>query len=80
MRQIALSSLQIRAIEADPRFDGGDFYGADVGEGPWRGMCLARGIGQVSYRTEEEFDERFPNMPQAGRRKSQERQGGPGCL
>ena len=63
--EIALSSLQIRAIEADPRFNGGDFYGAEVGEGPWRGMCLARGIGQVSYRTEEEFDERFGRGRQA---------------
>ena len=50
--EIALCSLQIRAIEADPRFRGGDYYDAEPGEGPWRGMCLARGIGQVSYRSE----------------------------
>jgi homoserine O-acetyltransferase len=57
--EIALCSLQIRAIEADPRFNAGDYYDAEPGEGPWRGMCLARGIGQVSYRTEAEFDDRF---------------------
>ena len=57
--EIALCSLQIRAIEADPRFRGGDYYDAEPGDGPWRGMSLARGIGQVSYRSEEEFDERF---------------------
>jgi homoserine O-acetyltransferase len=57
--EIALCSLQIRAIELDPAFRGGDYYDADPGEGPWRGMCLARAIGQVSYRTEAEFDERF---------------------
>jgi homoserine O-acetyltransferase len=57
--EIALCSLQMRAIEYDPRFLGGDYYDAAPGEGPWRGMCLARGIGQVSYRTEEEFDEKF---------------------
>ena len=57
--EIALCSLQIRAIEHDPHFNGGDYYDAEPGEGPWRGMCLARGIGQVSYRTEEEFDDRF---------------------
>lgn len=57
--EIALCSLQIRAIESDPRFNEGDHYDAEPGEGPWRGMCLARGIGQVSYRTEEEFDDRF---------------------
>ena len=28
-------------------------------------MCLARGIGQVSYRSEEEFDERFGRGRQA---------------
>jgi homoserine O-acetyltransferase len=57
--EIALCSLQIRAIELDPAFRGGDYYDAEPGDGPWRGMCVARGIGQVSYRTEAEFDERF---------------------
>ena len=55
--QIALCSLQIRAIEADPHFHGGDYY--DLVEGPWRGMSLARGIGQVSYRSELELQQRF---------------------
>jgi homoserine O-acetyltransferase/O-succinyltransferase len=63
--EIALCSLQIRAIESDPRFRGGDYYDAEPGEGPWRGMCLARGIGQVSYRSEAEFDERFGRGRQA---------------
>lgn len=57
--EIALCSLQIRAIEADPCFRGGDYYDAVPDDGPWRGMSLARGIGQVSYRSEEEFDDRF---------------------
>jgi homoserine O-acetyltransferase len=55
--QIALCSLQIRAIEADPYFRGGDYY--DDAEGPWRGMSIARGIGQVSYRSELELEQRF---------------------
>lgn len=55
--EIALCSLQIRAIRLDPHFQGGDYY--DAAEGPWRGMSVARGIGQVSYRSEEEFDLRF---------------------
>jgi homoserine O-acetyltransferase len=63
--EIALCSLQIRAIEADPCFRGGDYYDADPGEGPWRGMSIARGIGQVSYRSEAEFDERFGRGRQA---------------
>src|SRR4051794_4497778 len=57
--EIALCSLQIRAIRADPCFRGGDYYDAAPGDGPWRGMSLARGIGQVSYRSEIEFAERF---------------------
>jgi homoserine O-acetyltransferase len=57
--EIALCSLQIRAIRADPRFRGGDYYDAEPGDGPWQGMSLARGIGQVSYRSELELDMRF---------------------
>jgi homoserine O-acetyltransferase len=57
--EIALCSLQIRAIRADPCFRGGDYYDAASGDGPWRGMSLARGIGQVSYRSELEFAQRF---------------------
>jgi homoserine O-acetyltransferase/O-succinyltransferase len=55
--QIGLCSLQIRAIENDPNFHGGDYYDAE--EGPGRGLSLARGIGQVSYRTELELAQRF---------------------
>ena len=55
--QIALCSLQIRAIEADPYFRGGDYY--ESTEGPWRGMSIARGVGQVSYRSELELAQRF---------------------
>ena len=57
--EIALCSLQVRAIRADPAFRGGDYYDAAPGDGPWRGMSIARGIGQVSYRSEIEFDQRF---------------------
>lgn len=57
--QIALCSVQIRAIQADPEWRGGDYYDAPPGGGPHRGMSIARGIGQISYRTELEFDERF---------------------
>ena len=57
--EIALTALQARAIRADPAFRGGDYYDAEPGDGPWRGMSLARGIGQVSYRSEIELDQRF---------------------
>ena len=43
--QIALCSLQVRAIRADPAFAGGDYYGTAAG--PVDGLAIARGIGQV---------------------------------
>lgn len=49
----------MRAIRADPRFRGGEYYDAPPGDGPHAGMALARGIGQVSYRSELELEERF---------------------
>jgi homoserine O-acetyltransferase/O-succinyltransferase len=55
--EIALCSLQIRSIESDPHFNRGDYY--SLLEGPWRGMSIARGIGQVSYRSELELQQRF---------------------
>lgn len=61
--QIALCSLQVRAIRSDPDFAGGDFYG--TGAGPVDGVSLARGIGQLSYRTDLEFDARFGRRAQA---------------
>lgn len=57
--EIALCALQVRAIRFDPAFRDGDYYDAAPGDGPWRGMSLARGIGQVSYRSEIELDQRF---------------------
>jgi homoserine O-acetyltransferase len=55
--QIALCSLQIRAIRADPAYAGGDYYA--TGARPSAGLALARGIGQYSYRTDLEFESRF---------------------
>ena len=55
--QIALCSLQVRAIRVDPLFHGGDYY--DDVHGPRDGLSIARGIGQFSYRTWAEFETRF---------------------
>lgn len=60
--QIALCGLQTRAIRADPNFAGGDYYDRPVG--PGNGLALARGIGQLSYRTAGELEERFGRRPQ----------------
>src|SRR5207249_4035526 len=49
--QIALCSVQNRAIRHDPAFAGGDYYD---GPFPDAGMGLARRIGHYSYRSERE--------------------------
>jgi len=64
--QIALCSVQMRAIRADPGFRGGDYYDAAPGEGPHVGLSIARGIGQISYRTELELAARFGRDHQLG--------------
>ena len=60
--EIGLCSVQCRAIRLDPDFSGGDYYA--TGRAPLAGMALARGIGQITYRTEAEFDQRFGHRPQ----------------
>ncbi|WP_374212783.1 homoserine O-acetyltransferase [Frankia sp. CiP3] len=57
--QIALYSTQIAVIRADPGWRGGDYHGQPVGGGPHVGLGLARQLGQVSYRSEAEFQARF---------------------
>jgi len=61
--QVALCSLQARAIRSDPAFAGGDYYATTAR--PVDGLALARGIGQVSYRTALELQERFGRRAQA---------------
>ena len=61
--QIALCSLQVRAIRSDPAFAGGDYY--RTGARPDEGLALARGMGQITYRTGAEFEHRFGRRAQA---------------
>ena len=60
--QIALCSLQIRAIRSDPAFVGGDYYPS--GARPRRRALHRPGLGQFSYRTAAEFQSRFGRAPQ----------------
>jgi homoserine O-acetyltransferase len=60
--QIALCSLQVRAIRDDPKFAGGDYY--ETGDHPRDGLAIARGIGHLSYRTASEIDQRFGRLSQ----------------
>ncbi|PWC07373.1 homoserine O-acetyltransferase MetX [Mycetocola zhujimingii] len=57
--QIALNSVQIEAIRTDPLFAGGDFYDARDGEGPHRGLALARRMALLNYRSPTELNDRF---------------------
>lgn len=54
---IALRSLQREIIRKDPLWDNGQYLLAD--HGPVTGMRLARKLGMISYRSGEEWSERF---------------------
>ncbi|WOF22166.1 homoserine O-acetyltransferase [Microbacterium betulae] len=64
--QIALNSVQIEAIEIDPRFAGGEYYDAAPGEGPHRGLALARRMALLNYRSPTELNQRFQRSWQSG--------------
>ncbi|MBT1607752.1 homoserine O-acetyltransferase MetX [Curtobacterium flaccumfaciens] len=57
--QIAANSLQRAAIQMDPAFAGGDYFEAEVGEGPHRGLSLARRMALMTYRASDELNSRF---------------------
>ncbi|MTD58210.1 homoserine O-acetyltransferase MetX [Amycolatopsis pithecellobii] len=57
--QIAWASPQLHAIRSDPAWRGGDFYDAAPGDGPHRGLGIARRIAHVTYRSELELARRF---------------------
>lgn len=58
-QQIALSAVGRRAIALDPGFHDGDYYDAAPGEGPHRGLAVARSLAQITYRGERELQDRF---------------------
>ncbi len=64
--QLATQTTQVLAIRSDPAFRGGDYHDARAGEGPHRGMGLARRIAHLTYRSETELDVRFGREPQQG--------------
>lgn len=57
--QIALCSVQIDTLQADPRWQGGDYYDDPDGLGPQTGLDLARRLAHISYRSEKELAVRF---------------------
>ena len=71
-QQIAWGAIGRRAIRLDPRWRGGDYYDATVGEGPWQGLAIARMVAQVTFRSDNVFTDRFgreladPATPEGG--------------
>jgi homoserine O-acetyltransferase/O-succinyltransferase len=64
--QIATQSVQNLAITSDPRWRGGDYHVADLGDGPTAGLGVARRIAHLTYRSAFELQERFGNDAQDG--------------
>jgi len=64
--QIALNSVQAEAVRMDPGFAGGDYYDAPDGEGPSRGLALARRMALLNYRSPSELNDRFERSWQSG--------------
>lgn len=57
--QIGWSQIGRLAIALDPRWNGGDYYDAPVGQGPHLGLMLARRVAQIHYRSDESLHMRF---------------------
>jgi homoserine O-acetyltransferase len=64
--EIALNSVQAEAIRMDPAFRGGEYYDAEEGEGPHRGLALARRMALLNYRSPTELNDRFERSWQSG--------------
>jgi homoserine O-acetyltransferase len=57
--QIGLNSVQVEAVYSDQQFNGGHYYDAQDGEGPHRGLALARRMALLNYRSPSELNNRF---------------------
>jgi homoserine O-acetyltransferase len=66
---IALRSLQRETVRSDPGWHGGSYT---PGRGPRQGLRLARKLGTITYRSPQEWQQRF------GRRRVAEPSGLPG--
>lgn len=65
--QIALNSVQLEAVRIDPCFQGGQYYDAADGDGPNRGLALARRMALLNYRSPTELNQRFQRSWQSSR-------------
>ncbi|MDJ0334615.1 homoserine O-acetyltransferase [Salinibacterium sp. G-O1] len=63
--QIALNSVQVEAVRIDPAFADGEYYEAADGDGPHRGLALARRMALLNYRSSSELNDRFERSAQS---------------
>lgn len=61
--QAAWCHAQMHVLELDANFKGGDYYDNLPGQGPFRGLALAREIAHTTYRCPQELQERFGRDP-----------------
>jgi homoserine O-acetyltransferase len=64
--QIGWAAPQLAAIRSDPGFAGGDYHARPPGDGPHRGLSVARQIAHSTYRSAAELDLRFGRAAQPG--------------
>ena len=64
--QIALNFVQLEAVRMDPTFADGDYYEAADGDGPHRGLALARRMALLNCRSPGELNDRFERSWQSG--------------
>jgi homoserine O-acetyltransferase len=57
--QIGWSAAGRTALALDPNWRGGEYYDAPDGQGPHRGLAIARAIAQITYRSDPVFRDRF---------------------
>lgn len=57
--QIGWSATGRLAITLDPNWRNGDYYDAEPGEGPHAGLAVARSVAQITYRSDEVYQDRF---------------------
>jgi homoserine O-acetyltransferase len=58
-QQIGWFSTGRRVIRMDPRWRGGDYYDAEPGDGPHESLAVARMISQITFRSDDVFNDRF---------------------
>ena len=61
---IAYNDAGRRAIQLDPEYRGGDYYG---GPGPVQGLTVARAVGMITYQSEESMTRKFNRRTRDGR-------------